>query len=134
MTVFLIFLVSIFSGIVAGMGMGGGTVLIPLLTLFCGVSQKLSQSVNLLVFIPLAIVVLIVYSKKKLIDFKGVWFIIIPGVIVSLIGSIFSLKIESQTLHLIFGIFLICVGLFLFIKQIVLHKLNIKNKNKLNKG
>ncbi|MBO4569688.1 MAG: sulfite exporter TauE/SafE family protein [Clostridia bacterium] len=132
MTIFLIVLVSIFSGIVAGMGMGGGTVLIPLLTLVCGVSQKLSQSVNLLVFIPLAIVVLIIYCRRKLVNFKGVWFIIIPGIIVSLIGSIFSLKIESQTLHLIFGIFLICVGLFLFIKQIVLHKLNIKNKNKLN--
>ena len=132
MTIFLIVLVSIFSGIVAGMGMGGGTVLIPLLTLVCGVSQKLSQSVNLLVFIPLAIVVLIIYCRRKLVNFKGVWFIIIPGIIVSLIGSIFSLKIESQTLHLIFGIFLICVGLFLFIKQIVLFKLNIKNKNKLN--
>ena len=132
MTIFLIVLVSIFSGIVAGMGMGGGTVLIPLLTLVCGVSQKLSQSVNLLVFIPLAIVVLVIYCRKKLVNFNGVWFIIIPGIIVSLIGSIFSLKIESQTLHLIFGIFLICVGLFLFIKQIVLHKLNIKNKNKLN--
>ena len=132
MTIFLIVLVSIFSGIIAGMGMGGGTVLIPLLTLVCGVSQKLSQSVNLLVFIPLAIVVLIIYCRRKLVNFKGVWFIIIPGIIVSLIGSIFSLKIESQTLHLIFGIFLICVGLLLFIKQIVLFKLNIKNKNKLN--
>ena len=133
MTLFLIVLVSIFSGIVAGMGMGGGTVLIPLLTIVCGVSQKISQGVNLLVFIPLAIVVLIIYYRKKLINFKGVWFIIIPGVIVSLIGSIFSLKIESQTLQTIFGIFLICVGLLLFIKQVKTTRDNIKNKNKLNK-
>ena len=103
MTIFLIVLVSIFSGIVAGMGMGGGTVLIPLLTLVCGVSQKLSQSVNLLVFIPLAIVVLIIYCRRKLVNFKGVWFIIIPGIIVSLIGSIFSLKIESYTAKMLYN-------------------------------
>lgn len=134
MNIFLIVLVSILSGIVAGMGMGGGTVLIPLLTIVCGVSQKLSQGVNLLVFIPLSVIVLIIYFKKKLIDFKGVWFIIIPGVVVSLIGSIFSLKIENQVLRLIFGIFLICVGLIMLVKQVVLTINNYKNKNKFNKG
>ena len=57
-------LIAIFSGIFAGMGMGGGTFLIPLITLFMNVPQNVSQCINLLVFIPMAIVTIIIYSKK----------------------------------------------------------------------
>lgn len=42
-------------GILGGMGMGGGTVLIPILTIFCGVEQHLAQSANLITFLPMAI-------------------------------------------------------------------------------
>ena len=51
-------------GIISGMGMGGGTLLIPILTVFLGMSQKLSQGINLLVFLPVALVAIIVYAKK----------------------------------------------------------------------
>ena len=57
------------SGIIAGMGMGGGTVLIPLLTMLTSLSQHKAQGVNLISFIPMAIVVLIIHVKNKLINF-----------------------------------------------------------------
>ena len=44
-----------FSGIIGGMGMGGGTILIPALILFAHIDPKIAQSVNLLSSIPMTI-------------------------------------------------------------------------------
>ena len=43
------------SGIFSGIGMGGGTILIFLLTTFAGLEQHIAQATNLIYFIPTAI-------------------------------------------------------------------------------
>lgn len=57
------FSAGVFGGVLGGMGMGGGTVLIPLLTLFCGVPQHMAQSVNLFTFLPMSLLSLRVHAK-----------------------------------------------------------------------
>ena len=47
-------LVGVLSGIFAGMGMGGGTFLVPLLSLLFGVEQIICQSTNVICFVVLA--------------------------------------------------------------------------------
>ena len=64
-------LAGVLAGIPGGMGMGGGTVLIPLLTVFLSVAQHPSQAVNLITFIPMAVVVLIFHIKNKLVAHKS---------------------------------------------------------------
>ena len=44
-------LAGIVSGVVAGMGMGGGTLLIPVLIIFFNIAQQQAQGINLLAFI-----------------------------------------------------------------------------------
>ena len=44
----LVCLIGFFAGIIGGMGMGGGTILIPALVLFANIDPKLAQSINLL--------------------------------------------------------------------------------------
>ena len=53
------------SGIISGMGIGGGTILIPALSLFLNINQHTAQGVNLLFFIPTAIVALFIHKKKR---------------------------------------------------------------------
>lgn len=48
-------LIGIISGIVTGGGMGGGTILILLLTLFTGMEQHIAQASNIVFFIPTAL-------------------------------------------------------------------------------
>ena len=43
LTIFLYVLFGFLSGVFGGLGMGGGTLLIPLLTIFLGLDQKLCQ-------------------------------------------------------------------------------------------
>ena len=63
-------LIGIVSGIVSGTGMGGGTILIFLLSFILGIEQHTAQATNLIFFIPTSIVAIIVNFKNKNIDTK----------------------------------------------------------------
>jgi len=123
-------IVGIVSGIVGGMGMGGGTLLIPILTIFLGFAQKNAQAINLLVFIPMSLVTLIIHIKNKLVDFRVGIPIVISGVIFSVFGSILASILSNELLQKIFAIFLLLVG----INQVIQTIIAIKNKNKTSKN
>jgi len=108
----ILILFGLIGGILGGMGMGGGTLLIPLLTLIGSLTQIESQGINLISFSVMAIVVLIIHAKNKLIDFKIALPIILTGVVFSLIGSYLANSINSLSLKTLFGIFLLTLGLF----------------------
>ena len=112
-------LLSILSGILAGMGMGGGTLLIPILTLIMDVDQQIAQATNLLVFVPCAIIVCIIYWKSKLIDFKNSWLISVIASMISIVAVLVAVKLQNRTLSVIFGVFLILLGVVQFILTIV---------------
>lgn len=120
----------VMGGLVGGMGMGGGTLLIPILTMFLGVEQHLAQAMNLLVFIPTGIIAIIIHAKNKLIDYKVFGIIIGPAIITAITSALFVGKIKSETLGLLFGIFLILIGLFELYLAI---RNTIKNKKKIKK-
>lgn len=63
-------LIGIISGLVSGMGMGGGTILILCLSLFLGKDQHIAQGANLIFFIPTSITSIITNIKQKLIKWK----------------------------------------------------------------
>ena len=100
------------SGIVAALGMGGGTILILLLSLFTGLQQHLIQGTNLVVFIPTSITAIYMNVKHKTIDYKLSIIFIVFGIIGAIIGSLLSFKFESQTLKKFFGIFLVFIAIF----------------------
>lgn len=102
-------------GLLSGMGLGGGTVLIPILTVFLSVNQQHAQAINLLSFIPMAMISVVIFIKNKMINYKNVLLIIISGVISSVGGAILAKTISGGLLKRIFGGFLI----LLVILQIV---------------
>ena len=61
-------LIGIVSGIISGAGMGGGTILIFLLSFVMGVEQHIAQATNLIFFIPTSIVAIIVNLNNTNID------------------------------------------------------------------
>lgn len=129
MTLLYLFLSGLVSGIVGGMGMGGGTLLIPILTIFLGIQQKSAQGINLLVFIPMSLVALIIHMKNKLVDFKVGIPIMISGVIFSIIGSLTANSLSNSNLRRFFGGFLLVVGVYQGI-QIILCLKKEKKKSK----
>ena len=111
-------IVGIVGGVLGGMGMGGGTLLIPLLTIFCKVGQHTAQAINLISFIPMAIVALIVHAKNKLIEKKNALYIIIPGLVSCIGGCLLSKSMSGDILSKLFGGFLALLSIFQFVSAI----------------
>ena len=105
-------LIGVISGIVSGMGMGGGTILILCLSLFLGKEQHIAQGANLIFFIPTAIVSIIINIKQKLIKWKTGITVSIFGAIGAIIGAKISVSLDTNRLKIFFGIFLLCIAIF----------------------
>lgn len=117
MTTFLLILFGFLAGIIGGMGMGGGTVLVPLLS-FLDLEQKTIQSINLISFLPMCCVALIFHAKNKLIETKHVWWLIVPAIIFAVVGALCADKADNKVLRLCFAVFLIAVGVWQLIVAI----------------
>lgn len=118
------------SGIVAALGMGGGTILILLLGLFTNLKQHLIQGTNLIFFIPTSIVAIFMNVKNKNIDYKISLIIIISGIIGAIVGSKISFKIENNQLKKYFGIFLLFIAFFEIYSFFKQYRLEKKENNK----
>ena len=103
-------LAGLLSGIIGGMGLGGGAVLIIYLTVFRDVEQLKAQGINLLFFIPIALVAVIIYAFKKQIK----WRISVPvaeGGFIGAAGGFFLTDIIGGGLTAkLFGGFLVILG------------------------
>lgn len=117
----------ILAGICTGLGLGGSSVLILLLTLFLNFEQHVAQATNLICFIPSAIISIIINTKKKNINFKNAIPFCVCGVIGSVFGSIVSGKMNVVTLRKYFGFFLFFICIYEIYSYYMLY---IKNKKK----
>ena len=98
-------LIGILSGIVTGLGMGGGSILILILTTFLAVEQHTAQAANLIFFIPTSIAAIIVHFKNKNVDTKIGKQLLYATIIGSAIGAYVTKFISSNELKKYFGIF-----------------------------
>lgn len=104
------------AGIIGGMGMGGGTLLIPLLTIFTGLSQIIAQGYNLIAFLPMSIIAICIHIKNGYIDKKYLVLIVISGILFAVLGSFLANLTPKNVLKILFGAFLIVLSIFEFIK------------------
>ncbi|MBQ8765816.1 MAG: sulfite exporter TauE/SafE family protein [Clostridia bacterium] len=104
------------SGLIGSMGFGGGGILIIYLVIFANTPQIVAQGINLIFFIPCALLATIIYSIKKQIKFKVILPVILGGIIGVLFASYFLSFIKSEWLSKAFAIFLILMGLATVIK------------------
>lgn len=109
---FLLYLLAGFlSGMLGGMGMGGGTILIPALTVILGVEQHIAQATNLIAFLPMAAFSLKMHKERGLLKTEGVWSVIIPAVLTSVAGGLIAALLPAVILRKLFGAFLIALAI-----------------------
>ncbi len=124
----------IVSGVVSGAGMGGGTILILILSNFMGVDQHIAQATNLIFFIPTSIVAIIINFKQKLIDYKLGIIIAIVGAIGAFIGAKLALNINSADLKKYFGIFLLIIAIYEIYNTFYKYKKEKNTNNTIDKN
>ena len=103
--------IGFFSGIISGMGIGGGTILIPALLFLTEVNQQQAQGVNLIYFIPTAVVALITHHKNGTLDLKTTKPLALLGLAGAAAGAFLAVSLESEILKKLFGGFLLLMGL-----------------------
>lgn len=108
----ILFLIGLVSGIIGGMGMGGGTILIPALLFFTDTSQHLAQGINLVVFFPTSVAALWIHIKNKRVNYKLALKIIITGILGAYIGSKIAVSTPTDILKKMFGVFILGVGIY----------------------
>lgn len=103
--------VGVLSGVIASMGLGGGFVLLIWLTLFQDMPQRDAQGVNLMFFLPIALISVIMHARAGLIDKKLVWSLIPGGILGAVLGTIGSQAIGNELLRKLYSLFLLAFGL-----------------------
>ena len=111
MVEYLAFPVAIVLGFLAGLGVGGGSLLMLWLTTVLHMDYAVAKTVNLLFFLPTALIATLFHKKQGSINFCKV----IPGVICACIASaMFSyigMHMDTHILKKLFGGILILTGL-----------------------
>ncbi|MCL2215875.1 MAG: sulfite exporter TauE/SafE family protein [Defluviitaleaceae bacterium] len=100
------------AGVVSGMGIGGGAILIPALTIFLGIGQQQAQHINLLYFLPTAALALRIHKKEGNIEKKGLLPLILWGLPGSICGALIAVKIDANYLRKGFAIFLLAMAAY----------------------
>lgn len=111
MSVFLLILFGFLAGILGGMGMGGGTLLVPLLS-FLDLPQKTIQAINLISFLPMCAVALIFHAKNKLIRTRHIGWLVVPAIVMAVTGALCADSADNHILRVCFALFLIGVGVW----------------------
>ena len=104
-------LTGVILGFLAGIGVGGGSLLILWLTLVLNMDPQISRGINLLFFITAAGSVSLLRLKKGSLDLKKVLPAIIAGGILAATASLLRDKIDTNLLEKLFGGLLIITGL-----------------------
>ncbi len=101
---------AVLSGMLSSMGFGGGGILILYLSLYKNIPQLNAQGINLLFFIPSALLSLCFHTKNKLIEWKLALKMIALGIIGAGAGFFILNQSDENIIRKIFSVILILMG------------------------
>jgi uncharacterized membrane protein YfcA len=104
-------LVGFLLGILTGLGTGGGSLLVLWLTLVLHFPPAQAKVINLLFFLPSAIIATLLRWRKGGIPFKKILLPALAGCAGALLFSFLGEKINTELLQKLFGVLLIFTGL-----------------------
>ncbi|MBO5364527.1 MAG: sulfite exporter TauE/SafE family protein [Clostridia bacterium] len=116
-------IIGLLSGVISGMGIGGGAILIPALIFFQGVSQQVAQGINLVYFLPTALASLFVHIRNKNVEVKTALIIGYSGMLGAAGGAFLATRmLEGELLKKMFGGFLLLIGVYEILKGFQMRK------------
>ena len=98
------------TGILSAWGVGGGTLLLLIMTLFLGVDQTTAQTINLLYFLPTAGVALVSHRRNGLLEKEAVQAAVPAGLAAAAAAVWVATAVDVAVLRRPFGVFLLFTG------------------------
>jgi len=107
------FLFGLGTSILSAWGVGGGTLLLLMMTLVLGVDQRTAQGTNLLFFLPAAGSALFCHRKNNYLDKPTLKHAVPLAVAAALLGAWIATAVDVELLRRPFGIYLLFSGVSL---------------------
>ena len=101
------------AGILAAWGVGGGTLLLLVMTLLLGVDQRTAQAVNLLFFLPTAAGALVCHARSGCLDRPTLRAAVPWAAAAALAGAWAATALDPEALRRPFGVYLLLSGVSL---------------------
>jgi hypothetical protein len=99
------------AGLTASMGLGGGFILIIYLSFFKDIEQSAAGGINLLFFLPIALLSSVIHLKNGLVEKKIIGVICLTGVAGAVGGALIMSALEEGVLRKLFAGLLVAVGI-----------------------
>lgn len=99
------------AGLVNGLfGGGGGSVLVPLLTRYCGLERRRAFATSVAVILPLCVLSAVIYVLHGQLDFGAAWPYVLGGTAGGFLGGKLFRGVRVAWLRRSFGLLLIYSG------------------------
>jgi len=108
---YISFLIATLMGFLAGLGVGGGSLLVLWLTLVLNMSHPQARIINLMFFIPSALIACLFRWKQGSLELKKILPAIIAGCISAGVCSFLGQQMDIELLKKLFGGLLLLTGL-----------------------
>ena len=97
-------------GFLAGLGVGGGSILMVWLTMVMGMEYANARTINLLFFLPSAFISTMFRQKQKAVPFRKILPAIISGCVAAAVFSFIGNAVSTDLLKKCFGGLLLVTG------------------------
>jgi uncharacterized membrane protein YfcA len=104
-------LLSFLCATLSALGMGGGGILLIYLVAYGGLDQLAAQGINLVFFVPVALVAILIHARQGRIRWKVALRCVGLGILGVYCGYKLATMIESDLLSKLFGGFLLIIGI-----------------------
>jgi len=108
----LLYLLSGLTGIISGMGVGGGILLIPILVFLFHRDQHLAQGITLLAYLPTSLVAAVTHYLNHNCRLRTAAELAVGGVFGSFAGAALAAATPSRWLQKIFAVFLTVMAVY----------------------
>ena len=98
-------------GFLAGLGVGGGSLLILWLTLVLHMEPGQARAINLLFFLPAAAISCFFRCRQGKLNLKASFPAILSGCTAAIVFSLIGIRMETHLLKKAFGVLLLATGL-----------------------
>ncbi len=110
-SLWIIIPLSIILGFLSGLGTGGGSLLILWLALALNLPQWEARTINLMFFVPSALIACLFRWKQGIIRFQKIFPAILSGCTAAVIFSMLSTRMDTTMIKKLFGILLLMTGI-----------------------
>ena len=108
---YIAFPIAIVLGFLAGLGVGGGSLLMLWLTMVAGMEYADARTINLLFFLPCALNATLFHRKQGRVKLKKILPAILCGCVAAALSATIGVKADTDIIKKFFGGLLVLTGL-----------------------